>query len=316
VRFSDLTTGYEFPPAPLALDAETVARYLAATGDDNEVYWRDGALSVAPPLAVAAFSLRGMAESLALEPGSLHTGQELSFRRPVEIGERLTAQARVGASSKRRGMALLSIELAVVDDIGEEAISGRMMVLVPAEGASGQGMEPSGPAVAREWGTDAATVPPILYQPLTPDGIVAGGELGPLERTPTQGVIDRYALASGDHNPIHVDPAFAARSQFGGTIAHGMLVLSYVSTMLTRAFGLRWIDTGSLKVRFRNPAPSGLPVTARGTIERVEGGNSSGSGGEGDRGDGVQYAVCAVTVENAVAESLITGEARVHISIE
>jgi len=36
-------------------------------------------------------------------------------------------------------------------------------------------------------------------------------------------------------------------------------------------------------------------------IERVE------------RGDSVQYAVCAVTVENAMADALITGEARVHI---
>ncbi len=315
MRFSDLTTGYEFPPTPLALDAETVARYLAATGDDNDVYWRDSALYFVPPLAVAALSLRGMAESLALEPGSLHTGQELTFRRPVRVGERLTAQARVGASSKRRGMAVLSVELAVVDDIGEEAISGRMMLLVPAEGAPGQGMETSGPAVTREWGPSAATVAPAPYPPLRPAQIVAGAELGSLERTPTQEVIDQYALASGDHNPIHIDPAFAARSQFGGTIAHGMLVLSYASTLLTRAFGLRWINTGSLKARFRNPAPSGLPVTARGTIERVEGRGSFDPDGEGDRGDGVQYAVCAVTVENALAEPLITGEARVHVPL-
>jgi len=35
-----------------------------------------------------------------------------------------------------------------------------------------------------------------------------------------------------------------------------------------------------------------------------------------ERGDGVQYAVCAVIVENALADALITGEARVHIPEE
>ncbi len=304
MRFSDLTTGYEFPPAALALDAVTVARYLVATGDDNSLYWRDGALSIVPPLAVAALSLRGMAESLALEPGSLHTGQELTFRRPVTVGERLTARARVGASSKRRGMTVLAIDVAVVDDMGEEAITGRMSLLVPGEGGAAANADLAGPFLATWPHTDAATVAAVAYPPLTPAQVVAGTEFAPLTRTPTQEVIDRYALASGDHNPIHVEPSFAARSQFGGTIAHGMLVLSYLSALLTRAFGVRWINTGTLKVRFRTPALSGAAVTARGSIERVE------------QGDGVQYAVCAVTVENAAAEPLITGEARVHVPIE
>lgn len=295
MRFADLTSGYEFPPAELALDAETVARYLAATGDDNEVYWRDGALDVVPPLAVAALSLRGMAQSLALEPGSLHTGQELSFRRPVRVGERLTAQARVAARSQRRGMVILSIDVAVVDDIGEEALSGRMTLLVPAESAGGASITDAGGAVT---GGHVPTPAPTAYPALAPADIVAGAGLGPLTRTVTQDVIDAYALASGDYNPIHVDPAFAASTPFGGTIAHGMLVLSYIATMLTRAFGRQWINTGTLKVRFRNPAPAGTEITARGSVERVE------------ESDGVQYAVCAVAVENALAEPLITGEAR------
>ena len=46
---------------------------------------------------------------------------------------------------------------------------------------------------------------------------------------------------SGDHNPLHTDPAFAATTQFGGTIAHGMLVLAYVSELMTAAFGDRLV---------------------------------------------------------------------------
>ncbi len=47
-----------------------------------------------------------------------------------------------------------------------------------------------------------------------------GDQLPKIEKLVTQAQIGRYARASGDFNPIHVDHDFAAKSQFGGTIAH------------------------------------------------------------------------------------------------
>jgi acyl dehydratase len=78
-----------------------------------------------------------------------------------------------------------------------------------------------------------------------------------------QAKIDRYAQVSGDHNPLHVDPAFAARTQFGGTVAHGMLLLAYVSEALARAWGRRWLEGGRLRARFRLPARPGDALTVR-----------------------------------------------------
>ncbi len=72
----------------------------------------------------------------------------------------------------------------------------------------------------------------------------------------------RYADASGDHNPIHVDEAFARATSFGGTIAHGMLVLASISEMLAAAFGEAWLTRGKLRVRFRAPARPGDTITA------------------------------------------------------
>jgi len=44
----------------------------------------------------------------------------------------------------------------------------------------------------------------------------------------SQADFDEFAALSGDDNPIHVDPAFAARTKFGRTVAHGMLLYSTI----------------------------------------------------------------------------------------
>lgn len=45
-----------------------------------------------------------------------------------------------------------------------------------------------------------------------------------VDRTLTQDDFDRFARLSGDNNPIHVDAGFSARTRFGRTVAHGMLL--------------------------------------------------------------------------------------------
>jgi len=45
----------------------------------------------------------------------------------------------------------------------------------------------------------------------------------------TQAQFDRFAALSGDDNPIHVDPAFAARTKFGRTVAHGMFLYANIA---------------------------------------------------------------------------------------
>lgn len=53
--------------------------------------------------------------------------------------------------------------------------------------------------------------------------------------TPDQSDFDRFAALSGDDNPIHVDPTFSARTSFGRTVAHGMLIYSRVWALITAA---------------------------------------------------------------------------------
>jgi acyl dehydratase len=55
-------------------------------------------------------------------------------------------------------------------------------------------------------------------------------------RTFPQGDFDAFAALSGDDNPIHVDPAFAARTGFGRTVAHGMLLYGTICGLLSQHF--------------------------------------------------------------------------------
>jgi len=124
----------------------------------------------------------------------------------------------------------------------------------------------------------------------------AGSALPSLVKALSQAKIDRYAGVSGDGNPLHTDPQFAAATEFGGTIAHGMLILAYVSEMMTAAFGQRWLSGGRLKVRFRAPARPGDTVRASGRVLRV----------------GYDRTVCRVECRNQRDELLLDGEAAVE----
>lgn len=52
----------------------------------------------------------------------------------------------------------------------------------------------------------------------------------------TQEEFNQFAALSGDDNPIHVDPEFAAQTHFGATVAHGMLLYTALTGMLDRHF--------------------------------------------------------------------------------
>jgi len=117
----------------------------------------------------------------------------------------------------------------------------------------------------------------------------------------TQEKINLYAEASGDFNPIHVDESFAAQTPLGGTIAHGMLILAYVSEMMTLAFGQSWLSRGKLSVRFKAPARSGDVVAVTSKIDSIENKN------------GVSYANCSLECHNQENEVIVIGKAVVEL---
>lgn len=131
-----------------------------------------------------------------------------------------------------------------------------------------------------------------------------GDPLPAIEKLVTQEQIDRYATASGDFNPIHVDREFAAGSQFGATIAHGMLIAAAISEMMTQAFRERWAKTGGLKLRFRLPVYAGERVATFGQVKSVR------------ERDGVRVVECTVGVRKGDGGEAITGDASVTLPLD
>ena len=95
-----------------------------------------------------------------------------------------------------------------------------------------------------------------------------GQEIGVSDWLPIdQAMIDRFADLTDDHQLIHVDPVAAPRTPFGGTIAHGFLVLSMLSKLAEGAnFSSRRLmgmNYGFDKVRMTGPVRSGKRIRGR-----------------------------------------------------
>jgi len=90
-----------------------------------------------------------------------------------------------------------------------------------------------------------------------------------------QELIDRFADTTRDWMFLHVDPVKAAETEFGGTIAHGFLVLSLFAPLRSetprpRLPGMRTgVNYGFDKVRFISPVRSGSRIRAHFTVTEL-----------------------------------------------
>jgi acyl dehydratase len=97
------------------------------------------------------------------------------------------------------------------------------------------------------------------------------GDAIELEVTPDPYVTVRYAGASGDFNPIHIDEQYAQSAGLPGRILHGLWTMAQVARAHTEAAG----GPESLKrlsVQFRGLGVLGEPVKVTGTVEEMRDG--------------------------------------------
>ncbi|MDX6686157.1 MAG: 3-hydroxybutyryl-CoA dehydratase [Baekduia sp.] len=111
------------------------------------------------------------------------------------------------------------------------------------------------------------TIPaPVIDWAAPFDELVERAAFTTAQRVITASDVEAFAELTGDHHPLHTDPAWAAAGPFGEQIAHGMLIVSIAVGLVPldprRILALRAIRDAT----FKRPVPLGGAVSVRGRI--------------------------------------------------
>lgn len=225
--------------------AEAIKRYADAVNDPNPAYRKDDE-SIAPPLfgIVAGWNAMSTGIAEAVSPDLLmmlvHLIQDMRFERPIRSGDVLTTRGRVsGISGGSRGTTATS-HVEYTDQDGRKV--GEFYGTIYIRGHKG---EPQTGEAAPGVRTERS-----------------GDPVATVEQTIDEGITHRYAEASGDHNPIHLDPEFATSVGLPGIINHGMNTLAHACWAAVE--NLAGGDSSRLKRfagRFSKPVIPGQTLT-------------------------------------------------------
>lgn len=120
------------------------------------------------------------------------------------------------------------------------------------------------------------------------------GQAAELTRTVADGDIVAFAEVSGDHNPVHLDEAYAASTPFKGRIAHGMLSAAWISALIAGKLPGPGAIYLSQSLRFRAPVRIGDVVVVRAEVTAI---------------DPARARVTLATTCNVAGKTVVDGEA-------
>ena len=101
-----------------------------------------------------------------------------------------------------------------------------------------------------------------------------GDQIPELKVTPDRYLPHRYAGASGDFNPIHIDPEFAKQVGLPGNILHGLYGMAQVARANAAAAGGDPRALKRLTVQFRGMGMPEQEITVTGTVKESSGGRA------------------------------------------
>jgi acyl dehydratase len=128
IEYSQLTVGFEFSPQHYTMDDRLVSLYLEATFDSAELI---RSAKLVPPMAVTAFAMNALSQSVALPSGTIHVTQELDFIKTVTVGDTIVCHSKVSRKVDRGGMHLMNIDLTVTNQSAETVLTGKVGFILP-----------------------------------------------------------------------------------------------------------------------------------------------------------------------------------------
>jgi len=102
-----------------------------------------------------------------------------------------------------------------------------------------------------------------------------GDQIAELRVTPDKYLPHRYAGASGDFNPIHIDPEFAKAVGLPNTILHGLYMMGLTARAATESAGGDPRSLKRLAVQFRGMGAPETEIAVSGTVKSVGGGRAT-----------------------------------------
>jgi acyl dehydratase len=103
----------------------------------------------------------------------------------------------------------------------------------------------------------------------------SGDQIAELRVTPDKYLPHRYAGASGDFNPIHIDPEFAKAVGLPNTILHGLYMMGLVARASAEAAGGDPLTLKRLSVQFRGMGAPETEIVVSGAVKSVEDGRAT-----------------------------------------
>jgi acyl dehydratase len=172
----------------------------------------------------------------------VHGSQAITLARPIPVEATATVQDKVVAMYDKGKAAVVVMENEVKLDSGEPLWTTRSSVFIRGEGGWGGERGPSGP------------------QNEPPAGVAADHEVT-MQTSPDQAFVYRL---SGDRNPLHTDPSFAAMGGFDRPILHGLCTYGFTGRALLGALADDDVTRfHHIEGRFSSPVMPGEALTVR-----------------------------------------------------
>lgn len=171
----------------------------------------------------------------------VHGSQAVTLHRPIPVDANATTQDKVVAMYDKGKAAVVVTESEVKTADGEPLFTTRSSVFIRGEGGWGGDRGPSGPQ----------NEPPAS----APDHEIA------MQTSPDQAFVYRL---SGDRNPLHTDPSFAALGGFDRPILHGLCTYGFTGRALLKALCDDDVSRfHHIEGRFSSPVMPGDALTVR-----------------------------------------------------
>ncbi|MDP7628029.1 MAG: MaoC family dehydratase [SAR202 cluster bacterium] len=135
IDYAALAIGQEVSRQSYVLDKKSVDLYMEAVQDNSSMdapYESADLPNLAPPMSVAALSLRGVVNDLKIPGGTLHVGQEMTYTKPVEVGGQLDCVAVLTSNNVRGDWRFMVVDLQVSNSAGKIVMDGKSTIMLPA----------------------------------------------------------------------------------------------------------------------------------------------------------------------------------------